>query len=129
METLLEYDGVFLAGMPADNEVLIDYVNRGGNVYLAGGTRRSKYPRDAETWATFLSAFSLAYEYSPNRIEGTLPLETTTHPIFNQVEQLYQRNGNSIRNLNPNNGHSFIIGRGENGSGLYAVYNGGSILP
>lgn len=35
---LLNYDGVFLGGVAANNSVLIDYVQAGGNVYLAGGT-------------------------------------------------------------------------------------------
>jgi hypothetical protein len=38
LPNLLQYDAIFLAGTPADNQVLIDYVNAGGNVYLAGGT-------------------------------------------------------------------------------------------
>lgn len=38
LSTLLQYDGVLLAGDPADNTVLIDYVRAGGNVYLSGGT-------------------------------------------------------------------------------------------
>jgi hypothetical protein len=38
LPTLLQYEGVFLAGNAVDNQVLINYVNNGGNIYLAGGT-------------------------------------------------------------------------------------------
>ncbi len=68
VETLLQYDGVFLAGFPADNEVLIDYVNRGGNVYLAAGTNDlGGSAGEVRAWATFLGAFGLAYEPFYNR--------------------------------------------------------------
>ncbi len=119
VETLLQYDGVFLAGLPADNEVLIDYVNRGGNVYLAGGIRRGRR-RDADIWGTFLGAFGLAYESSFNQIKGTL-FDATPHPIFEKVERLHQNNGNSILDLEPDNDNNLIIGRRME-QGLYAVY-------
>ena len=68
VETLLQYDGVFLAGFPANNEVLIDYVNRGGNVYLAAGTNDlGGSAGEVRAWATFLGAFGLAYEPFYNR--------------------------------------------------------------
>lgn len=38
LETLKQYNGVFVGGNPLDNQVLIDYVKSGGNVYLMGGT-------------------------------------------------------------------------------------------
>ncbi len=38
LPTLLGYDGVFLMGNAADNSVLTQYVNAGGNVYLGAGT-------------------------------------------------------------------------------------------
>ena len=126
LETLLQYNGVFLAGFAADNEVLIDYVNRGGNVYLAAGTATlGSSQREAETWATFLSAFGLAYEWPFNRVVGILPIDATPHPIFDEVERLYQNNGNSILDLDSNNDSSLIIARGTGGQGLYAVYDAG----
>ncbi len=125
LETLLQYDGVFLARLPADNEVLIDYVNRDGNVYVAAGIRYGRR-RDADIWRTFLGTFGLAYESSFNGIGGRL-FYATPHPIFDKVERLYHNNGNSILDLDPNNDSSMIIGRGKNGANLYALYNGGLI--
>ena len=39
LPNLLQYDAIFVCGsLPPDNQVLINYVNAGGNVYLGGGT-------------------------------------------------------------------------------------------
>jgi len=116
---LLQYfDAIFLAGNPADNSVLISYVNQGGNVYLAGGTGPEGY--EEAQWNQFLSTFGLQFGYHWNAIVGNVTIDSS-HPIFEGVHQLYQVNGNSIFPTDPANAHAQIL-VSKNGQGLYAVY-------
>ena len=41
LPTLQGFDGIFLASSSVDFDVLTQYVNSGGNIYLAGGTTSS----------------------------------------------------------------------------------------
>jgi len=62
LDTLQNYDAVYLSGFGAfsdgqpDTDVLIDYVQRGGNVYVAGGQNGG-----AQLWNPFLEPFGLAF--------------------------------------------------------------------
>jgi hypothetical protein len=102
--TLQEFDGVFLAGKVnggvPDNSVLIQYVENGGNVYLAGGTGIpggfSDASEEAEAWNTFLHYFGLEFDRSAyNGIRMFITL-SITNPLFVGVSSLYQDNGNDI---------------------------------
>jgi hypothetical protein len=121
LSTLMQYDGVFLSGNPADNQVLIDYVNGGGNVYLAGGTSlggRQDY--DALQWNTFLNAFGLGLEDKENADFGNLPIHST-HPIFSGVDRLYNGNGNNVLDIRPDDLRGQILAY-DGAASLYAVY-------
>jgi hypothetical protein len=81
LPTLQGFNGVFLAGKVnggvPDNTVLIEYVEHGGNVYLAGGTGMPGGFRDASeeaaAWNPLLNHFGLAFEGSTyNGVSGTL---------------------------------------------------------
>src|SRR5689334_1673705 len=48
--SLLQYDGVFVGGSPADNDVLIDYVRAGGHVFIEGGTGVGGWFAEAANW-------------------------------------------------------------------------------
>ena len=111
LPSLLEYDAIFLAGDPVDTTVLIDYVNNGGNVYLAGGVTSS--PVEADRWNPFLNAFGMSFASPVNGIGGNIDVSSATHPIFDGVARLYQVNGRSITGA----GIEFSL----NGEGLYAV--------
>ncbi|MEO0868351.1 MAG: hypothetical protein AAFY17_07870, partial [Cyanobacteria bacterium J06642_11] len=105
LPTLLTYDGLFLAGNPVDNSVLIDYVNAGGNVYLAGGTGRGGPINEAARWNTFLNEFGFDFGAPYNLVKEVTPVNIS-HPIFQNVSGIYQDNGNPITDLdlsNPNN--------------------------
>lgn len=116
--TLMNYDGIFLADNPADTSVLIDYVSGGGNVYLAAGT--SGGILEANKWNPFLTYFGLQIEFSLNGlIQVNAPI-SSDHPIFNNVSELYQYNGSEI-SLTGTNDFSRIIGT-YGGDALYAVY-------
>ena len=131
---LLPYDGIFLAGSQADNfnnpppvvppdtQVLIDYVKAGGNVYLAGGTDPDLPQAEADQWNSFLNACGLKFEAPLNNVVGTLRFNSG-HPIFAGVQRLFQRDGNSIREVVPSdpNGNAAILVQSRQGEGLYAV--------
>jgi hypothetical protein len=69
LHTLQGFDGVFLAGKVnggvPDPTVLIQYVEQGGHVYLAGGTGVfGDASGEAAAWQTFLTHFGLAFDGS-----------------------------------------------------------------
>jgi hypothetical protein len=121
--TLQAYDGVFLAGNPADNQVLIDYVNGGGNVYLAGGTGwNGGSLNEANQWNTFLNSFGLGFGTFYNGVAGNIPTPSS-HAIFNGVNSLYQNNGNNAIDIDITDPSAAVL-VSLNGHGLYAVYEG-----
>jgi hypothetical protein len=131
---LLSRDGIFLAGSQADNfddpppvvppdtRVLVDYVKAGGNIYLAGGTDPDLPQEEARQWNALLNACGLEFESVQNNVDGTLRFRSD-HPIFVGVNKLFQRHGNSIRQVLPTdpNGNATILVQSQQGAGLYAV--------
>jgi hypothetical protein len=123
LSTLSAYDAVMLALPPSvDQNVLINYVNGGGNVYLSAGTAGigGGAPGEAAAWNTFLNAFGLSYAAVYNGIGGNVPI-ASAHPVLAGVGTLYQNNGNSI-SLVGGNPNAQIIAFSQ-GQGLYAVYD------
>ena len=121
LPNLLQYDAIFLAGNGANNAVLIDYVNAGGNVYLAGGTGCCGGANgEAMQWNTFLNAFGLNYGTYYNGV-GSLPV-TSTHSLFDGVNYLYYANGNSVSELNPSDPNTDVL-QFSGVHGLIGVYS------
>ncbi|MUG91822.1 hypothetical protein F7734_04780 [Scytonema sp. UIC 10036] len=120
LPTLLTYDGIFLCGDLADNQVLIDYVKAGGNVYLGAGTGAGGPQQEADRWNTFLNAFGLKLLGVYNEISGNQPVNSS-HPIFAGVKAIYQNNGNSIVDLDPASQTNQILLTHTTGQGLIAV--------
>lgn len=112
LENLKNYDAVFLSGNIVDNQVLIDYVNAGGTVYISAGTKRSGQDADIEAgwYNVFLNHFGLAYGYPYNGVVGSLPVYSN-HPIFAGVHQLYYANGNPVIVLDPSDPKTSVIDR------------------
>jgi hypothetical protein len=143
---LLQYDGIFLAGSQADNfanpppvvppgfpdlQVLIDYVKAGGNVYLAGGTDPDLPQQEAEQWNPFLHACGLdfAERDEQNGLGGMLRLVgPSSHPIFDGVRRLYQRNGSFVRDWNSLDPSGVVLVHSEEGIGLYGVCTIGAAI-
>lgn len=121
LATLSSYDAIFLAGDAADNSVLIDYVNAGGNVYLAGGTGWGGSLAEANRWNTFLNNFGLGFGTSYNGVTGNIAINST-HQIFNGVDHLYQNNGNDALDINVSSPYSQLL-VSYNNHGLYAIYD------
>lgn len=116
------YDALFLGGFYTNFSVsdLIQYVQGGGNVYLALGTGAGGAVFEATFWNGFLNAFGLDLVPSYNGISGNIPT-ASPHPIFAGVSALYQNNGNSIIDLQPANPDNEVLVSWNN-NGLYAVY-------
>ena len=116
LATLTQYDGVFLGFTPVDNNILIDYVNAGGNVYVFSGAGS-----EAGKWNTFLQHFGLQFEAVNNNISGNIPV-SSTHPLFAGVDYLYMNIGASVIDLDPTDPRNEIIAVYQ-GQGLFGVYD------
>jgi hypothetical protein len=127
LETLRQYDAVFLAANNVDNQVLIDYVNAGGNVYISAGSKYdgSGSETEANWYNVFLNTFGLAYGFPYNGISGT-PIIESSHPIFDGIYNLYYAFGNPVIVLNPSDPRTKIINRYQ-GSNLIALYSRSSV--
>ncbi|KZL48685.1 hypothetical protein A2T98_16555 [Nodularia spumigena CENA596] len=121
LTTLQQYDGIFIGGNPVDNQVLIEYVKNGGKVYLCAGTGQGGAQVEANNWNTFLAAFGLQYQGIYNGISANVPVNNPNHPLFTGVKTLYQNNGNSITDLQPNSPLNHIILAHSSGQGLIAT--------
>lgn len=113
--TLHGYDGVFLGGFPADNQVLIGYVWDGGNVYLCGGTGAID---EAAEYNGFLTYFGISFG-SPDHIAGSIPI-ANDHQVFAGVHRLFQQDGTNVRLLQ--SGRRFVL-VSQGSVGLYALYD------
>jgi RHS repeat-associated protein len=125
--TLNQYDGVFLAlGPTVNNQVLIDYVRQGGNVYLGAGTGALGPAGEAAAWNTFLGAFGFRYDGTNyNGVGGVLPV-ASAHALLTGVESLYYNNGNTVIELNPADPRTSIIEvlvRNGQPLGLIGIYD------
>jgi hypothetical protein len=131
LANLQNYDGVFLAGntppggLAAYSQVLTDYVNGGGNVYIAAGTGVSGASAEAGRWNTFLANFDLAFAPAYQGLGGDIAI-TSTHPIFAGVDRLYQNNGQNISDLDALDPQQRVL-VSSNGRGLYAVYESAQV--
>ena len=121
LDLLLEYDAVFVGGPSVDNSVLIDYVNQGGNVYLAGATGLGGAVSEAARWNEFLGEFGLEFESAYNGITGVIAVFDSPHPVFEGVE-IFQDNGQTIIDLDPNDRRGAIVAR-QDELGLFAIYD------
>ncbi len=119
LATLSAYDGVFIGGNTLNNQVLIDYVNAGGNVYIMGGTGSIN---ETTVFGPFLAAFGFSFGSPYNGLCCSIAI-SSSHPLFANVDHLYENNGSSITDLAPLDPQNEII-FSRNGQGTYAVFNG-----
>ncbi|XWK86466.1 MAG: lamin tail domain-containing protein [Phormidium sp.] len=120
LETLSQYDGIFIGGDPIDNQVLIEYVKNGGKVYLCAATSEVGSQLEANNWNTFLAAFGLKLEKLNNTVRENVAVNKN-HPLFSGVKTLYQDQGIQIIDLQPDSPLNQIILTNSNGQGLMAT--------
>ena len=121
LETLRQYDAVFLAMDPADNETLIDYVRGGGNVYIEGGTGLGRAVLEAARWNTFLNTFGLTFAPVYHQLKQYVTIDSPS-PIFKDVHQLWVHKGNPVSTLDPENPDTQML-VSSNGVGIFATYD------
>jgi len=117
LANFLTYDAVFLAGTFVETQVLIDYVNAGGNVYIAGGTGFIDEPG---VFDPFLNTFGLDYGPNYNGVGGEFSIGTP-HPLFVGVQSMYHNNGNTVSDLVSGDSRQSVI-LTKDGDGLIGVY-------
>lgn len=100
-----------------DNTSLINYVNGGGGVYLAGGVGLSA-STEATGWSTFLNNFGLAFSSSGYNGINNVAI-TSPHSIFTGITSLASGNGQSIIDLGTNPNAEIVQFAGN--EGVYAV--------
>jgi hypothetical protein len=128
LANLQTYDGVFLSGdappgtLAAYSQILTDYVNGGGNIYVMAGTGLGGAAAEAARWNTFLGNFGLQFASSYQGIGGSIAI-SSSHPIFAGVDHLYQNNGNDALDIAALDPASQVLVT-VNGHGLYAAYDG-----
>jgi len=108
LETLQQYDGVFLAQEEVDCDILIEYCKGGGNVLVMGGTAK-------DTWLhynSFLSQFGLEFEKSFDPYNGPLEIEHAGpkyHPIMKGVGELWVAGSSHVRDCGPGSYHDVFV--------------------
>jgi hypothetical protein len=99
-----------------NNNAMINYVNSGGGVYLAGGVGNDPSVESAG-WNTFLNQFGLAFATQYNGINN-VPI-TSSNPIFAGVTSLNSGDGQSIIDLGTNPNAQIVQFDGN--QGVYAT--------
>ncbi len=118
LATLQQYDGIFVVGTPVNAAVLTQYVQAGGNVYVAAGTGGP----DPSNLNPFLQAFGFELGALNGYGAEAYPI-SSAHPIFSGVSTLYHWSGNSISLTAGAPPQSQVLVT-KNGLGLYAVHDG-----
>ncbi len=114
-----DVDAIFSHDTCVDEDRLRDLLEAGGSVYLAAETENENYASGYEfNW--FLWEVGLQFHERYNGISGNQPINSE-HPIFAQVKSLYQRNGSSIIDFQPDEQANQILVRSPDGEGLYAI--------
>ena len=118
------FDAVFVAqDFPIvgflDNTALINYVDGGGSVYVAGGVGPSP-AGEAAGWSSFLNHYGLAFNGTSYNNLNSVAI-TSSHPIFAGITTLRSGNGQSILDLGTNANAQIVQFAGAQGT--YAVVN------
>jgi hypothetical protein len=124
---LQAYNAVFIAANSGISAaVLTQYVNGGGNVFLAAGTGAAC---EDCAYDPFLNGFGLdlgpgynglGSPYTPSAM--SLPV-SGSHFILGGVDHLQYGNGNNVYDINASDARSQVIA-GYQGVGILAVYDG-----
>lgn len=118
LDEMLEYDGVFSAGVPGGvtSQLMTAYVNAGGHLYIAGGAAAGG---EVQLWNGVLHMHGLSFQAGFNGVGGIIDVSSADHPVLAGVQQLYQNNGSSIVDLTDGDAAEVIFYLDEDG--LYAV--------
>lgn len=125
------YDAVFFAGtvggLYPDQQVIIDYLQAGGNVYIGGGTGNGGAGTEANAWSQVLATAGLEFQGSYNFQSGNIA-PIGPHPLLAGVSSLYFNHGNSIDDLNTIGTNGEVLFE-SNGHGMLALGSFGELPP
>ena len=121
------YDAVFLAGTYVNQQVVIDYLLGGGNVYIAAGTGIAGAAVEANSWNQVLATAGLSFQGTYNGIGGNVA-PVGPHPLLAGVSTLYFNNGNTVLDLAPLDDDGQIL-FSLNGQGMLALGQYGALPP
>mgnify|MGYP003671968886 CR=1 FL=1 len=128
---LSAYDAVFFAGPVGgsylDQQVIVDYVQAGGNAYIGAGTGALGAVAEAAGWNQVLAQAGLQFEGSYNGIGGNVA-PIGPHPLLAGVTSLFFDNGNSVFDLAPADDSGEIL-FSLNGEGMLALGRFGVLPP
>ena len=130
LASLSAYDAIFVTAVSGlDATVLTQYVNAGGNVYLAAGT--GSICEDC-AYDPFLNAFGLDLGPGYNGIGSpysgaamSIPL-SGTHPIIAGIDHLQYGNGNTVYDINAADPRGQVVAS-YNGAGIIGAYDGNTV--
>jgi hypothetical protein len=129
--TLSAYDAAFLAGsvggLYPDQQVIIDYIQGGGNVYIGAGTGNLGAATEVAGWNDVLAEAGLQFEGTYNGIGGNVA-PVGPHPLLAGVSTLFFDNGNTVLDLAPADDTGEIL-FALNGQGMLALGNFGELPP
>ena len=114
-----DVEAIFTHDTCVDETRIRDLVRAGGNVYLAAETENEDYA-EAYNFNWFLWEVGLQFKEGYNGISGNQPINSE-HPIFAGVKFLYQRNGSSIIDFQPDEQANQILVSSPDGEGMYAI--------
>lgn len=125
------YDAVFLAGTVGgvypNQQTIIDYIQAGGNVYIAAGTGNGGAAAEAAAWNQILAAAGLQFLSPYNGITANV-VPVGPHPLLAGVSSLYFAHGNSVVDLNTAGTNGEILFE-HNGNGMLALGSFGQLPP
>jgi hypothetical protein len=117
LQTLSQYDAMFFGSpIPSSSQldVLSQYVNNGGGLYIHAGLGMSNPGGAAQGWNEFLSEYGLAFGSSILGVSGNTSIKSD-HPLFEGVSSLYMLNGHRITG-------GGVVATTSGGSPLFAAY-------
>ncbi|MGB0631556.1 MAG: PEP-CTERM sorting domain-containing protein [Alphaproteobacteria bacterium] len=125
------YDAVFFAGtiggLYPDQQVIIDYLQAGGNVYIGAGTGNGGAAVEAAAWNQVLATAGLEFQGSYNFQSGNIA-PIGPHPLLAGVSSLYFNHGNSVSDLDLAGTNGEILFE-TNGHGMLALGSFGTLPP
>jgi len=121
LTNLLTYDAVFVGGDAVDTNVLVQYVEASGNVYVFSGGLSAN-----AQWNGLMGQFGLGFSGTTSGAFD-YPI-ASSHPIFAGVDHLYALNGtgdgSTVVDLDTADSRNAVVATYQ-GSGLFAVWDGG----
>lgn len=129
--SLANYDAVFFAGSVngvfPNQQVIIDYLQGGGNVYIGAGTGNGGSAGEAAAWNQVLGTAGLQFQSFYNGISANVA-PVGPHPLLAGVSSLFFFHGNSVVDLDTTGTDGEILFE-HNGNGMLALGSFGELPP